>query len=157
MYIHLTKFVNLCYCALVSVYITDSARISRVCTLYQTLLFSSPLCNNINWQEHIDRAIELRPKEPILHYLNGRWCFEVAGLSWLEKKAAAALFATPPEATYEQALGYFMKSEELSPGTWKANMLMVGKVRYYGSHLMFVYSRSCVLCTEGSTLTRLCM
>jgi hypothetical protein len=80
-------------------------------------------------QEHIDRAIELRPEEPILHYLNGRWCFEVAGLSWLEKKAAAALFATPPEATYEQALGFFMKSEELSPGTWKANMLMVAKVR----------------------------
>ena len=81
------------------------------------------------WQEHIDRAIELRPEEPILHYLNGRWCFEVAGLSWLEKKAAAALFATPPEATYEQALGYFMKCEELNPGTWKANMLMVAKVR----------------------------
>ena len=87
------------------------------------------------WQEHIDKAIELRPEEPILHYLNGRWCFEVAGLSWLEKKAAAALFATPPEATYEQALGYFMKSEELNPGTWKANMLMVAKVRD---------SRSCI-------------
>ena len=71
----------------------------------------------------------MRPEEPILHYLNGRWCFEVAGLSWLEKKAAAALFATPPEATYEQALNYFMKSEELNPGTWKANMLMVAKVR----------------------------
>ena len=91
---------------------------------FLSLSLSSHCC-----QEHIDRAIELRPEEPILHYLNGRWCFEVAGLSWLEKKAAAALFATPPEATYEQALGFFMKSEELSPGTWKANMLMVAKVR----------------------------
>ena len=52
----------------------------------------------------------------------------MASLSWLEKKAAAALFATPPESSYEEALQYFMKSEELNPGTWKANMLMIAKV-----------------------------
>ncbi len=34
---------------------------------------------------------------------------QVAGVSWLEKKAAAALFATPPEATYADALACFMK------------------------------------------------
>ena len=81
------------------------------------------------FQEHVDRAIELSPDVPLLHNLNGHWCFRIAGLSWLQKKAAAAIFATPPEATYEQALESFMKCEELSPGTWKANMLMVAKVR----------------------------
>ena len=79
-------------------------------------------------QEHIDRAIELKPDEPLLHYLNGRWSFEVAGISWLEKKAAAALFATPPESTYHDALQCFMKCEELSSSAWKANKMMIGKV-----------------------------
>ena len=79
-------------------------------------------------QEHIDKAIELSPDEAILHYLSGRWCFEVSGLSWLEKKAASALFAAPPESSYQDALQFFLRSEELNPGTWKANMLMIGKV-----------------------------
>ena len=34
---------------------------------------------------------------------------KVAGVSWLEKKAAAALFGSPPESTYEEALESFMK------------------------------------------------
>ena len=29
----------------------------------------------------------------------------MAELSWVERKAASAFFATPPEATYEEALG----------------------------------------------------
>ena len=29
---------------------------------------------------------------------------QVAGVSWLEKKAAAALFGSPPESSYEEAL-----------------------------------------------------
>ena len=96
------------------------------------------MCSNLTpfSQEHIDRAIELRPEEPALHYLNGRWSFEVAGISWLEKKAAAAIFAAPPEATYHDALQCFMKCEELlSSGKWKANMLMIAKVGKTPVHL----------------------
>lgn len=53
----------------------------------------------------------------------------MAGLSWLEKKAAAALFATPPEATFEEAMADFMRVESMDgAGTWKANLLMVAKV-----------------------------
>ena len=80
-------------------------------------------------QEHIDIAISINPDSADLYHLRGRWCYEVAGLSWLEKKAAGALYATPPEATYDEALGDFMKVEELRPDTWKANLLYVGKVR----------------------------
>ena len=79
-------------------------------------------------QEHIDKAISLNPNYPTLHYLCGRWCYEVSGLSWLEKKAAAALYATPPDATYDESLQCFMTAEELSPGKWKGNMLMIAKV-----------------------------
>lgn len=81
------------------------------------------------FQEHIDTAISLKPDSPNLFYLRGRWSFEVAGLSWLEKKAAAALYATPPDATYDEALSDFMTCENLKGGVWKSNLMMVAKVR----------------------------
>ena len=34
---------------------------------------------------------------------------QAAGLSWLEKKAATAFFAAPPESSYEEALECFMR------------------------------------------------
>ena len=40
---------------------------------------------------------------------------QVAGISWLEKKAAAALFGTPPESTYEEALESLMKVRNRIP------------------------------------------
>ena len=53
----------------------------------------------------------------------------MAGLSWLEKKAAAALYATPPDATFNEALEDFMHVESMDgAGLWKANLLMVAKV-----------------------------
>lgn len=83
--------------------------------------------DGLSLQEHIDRAITLNPGESTLHHLRGRFCFEVrcgaereaslptshphqvAGVSWLEKKAAAALFGSPPESTYQEALDNLMK------------------------------------------------
>lgn len=79
-------------------------------------------------QEHIDTAISISPDNANLFYLRGRWSYEVAGLSWLEKKAAAALYATPPEATFVEALEDFMRVESLCEAAWKANLLMVAKV-----------------------------
>lgn len=48
-------------------------------------------------------------------------------LSWIERKAAAALFATPPTATAEEALDHFLKAEQLNPGKWKENTLYIVK------------------------------
>lgn len=80
-------------------------------------------------QEHIDRAISLNPSDPNLFYLRGRWEYEVAALSWLEKKAASALYATPPDATFDEALEDFMRVEGFNGGgVWKANLMMVAKV-----------------------------
>ncbi|GAA6218531.1 regulator of microtubule dynamics protein 3-like [Lates japonicus] len=47
-------------------------------------------------KEHLDRAIALRDDDPMCFYLLGRWCYEVTTLDWLEKKAAAALYQSPP-------------------------------------------------------------
>ena len=78
---------------------------------------------------------------------------QIAGVSWLEKKAAAALFGTPPESTYQEALENLMKVPTPPPshmycllysvcvqvdgygsGEWKNNTLFIAKVTHTLTH-----------------------
>lgn len=79
------------------------------------------------FKEHLDRALEIDPSDWTLHYLYGRFQFEVAGLSWLERTAASTLFAEPPVGSYEEAITSFRRAEQLSPQPWKENRLLLAK------------------------------
>ena len=51
----------------------------------------------------------------------------MAQLSWITRRAAAALFGEPPTSSVEEALDEFMKAEEAAPDFSRANQLYVGK------------------------------
>ncbi|XP_051500360.1 regulator of microtubule dynamics protein 3 [Myxocyprinus asiaticus] len=78
-------------------------------------------------KEHLDRALALCDDDPICFYLLGRWCLEVTSLDWLEKKAAATLYKTPPTSSLNEALENFLKAEELNPGFSKSVRLYIAK------------------------------
>ena len=48
-------------------------------------------------------------------------------LSWVERKMAATLFATPPAASLPEAVEHFLRAEQLRPAGWKENRLFLAK------------------------------
>jgi tetratricopeptide (TPR) repeat protein len=78
-------------------------------------------------RRHFDSAAELDPADATTRHLIGLWCFEVAKLSWLERRAAAALFASPPEATYDEAYSHLAAAEKITPGFYAKNRLMLAQ------------------------------
>ncbi|XP_072491944.1 regulator of microtubule dynamics protein 2 isoform X2 [Notamacropus eugenii] len=79
------------------------------------------------FKKHLDIALEFIPDEPLLYYLNGRYCYSVFKLNWMEKKMASALFGMVPTSSVEEALRNFLKAEELKPGYSKYNYVYLAK------------------------------
>ena len=85
------------------------------------------ILDGYEFKKHIDRAAELAPQDHTIRHLLGRFCYEVAELSWWERKMAATLFADPPEATMDEAKDHFMAAEDLKPDGWKENRQFLAK------------------------------
>eukprot|EP01113_Clastostelium_recurvatum_P009210 TRINITY_DN1440_c0_g1_i2.p1 TRINITY_DN1440_c0_g1~~TRINITY_DN1440_c0_g1_i2.p1 ORF type:complete len:233 (-),score=79.89 TRINITY_DN1440_c0_g1_i2:47-745(-) len=66
-------------------------------------------------RDEIKRALELAPGDSNSLHMMGRWCFSVAGIGWMARAAASALFGTPPTSTYEEALDYFLQAQTADP------------------------------------------
>ncbi|XP_076449652.1 regulator of microtubule dynamics protein 1-like [Babylonia areolata] len=82
-------------------------------------------------RDHYEKAVSLNPKDAISLHSLGYWCFEFAHLPWYQKKLLAVLFHSPPHTTFEQALDYFNKAEEASPGFFSMNLVMAGRAHYH--------------------------
>ncbi|XP_055964726.1 regulator of microtubule dynamics protein 1 [Sorex fumeus] len=78
-------------------------------------------------KEHFEKAIELNPKDATSIHLLGIWCYTFAEMPWYQRRIAKMLFATPPSSTYEEALGYFQRAEQVDPNFYSKNLLLLGK------------------------------
>ncbi|XP_029001599.1 regulator of microtubule dynamics protein 1 [Betta splendens] len=78
-------------------------------------------------REHMERAVELNPRDATSLYILGVWCFSFAELPWYQRKVAAVIFSSPPTSTYEEALEFFLKAEEVDSNFYSKNLLMLGK------------------------------
>merc|ERR1712013_723158 len=47
--------------------------------------------------------------------------------SWIERKMATTLFASPPSASLPEAIDHFLQAERLKPDGWKENRLFIAK------------------------------
>lgn len=88
------------------------------------------IANSYKIKSHWEKAIELNPNKAVTYHLLGRWCIAIADLSWLERKAAAVLFGSPPESSYQEALDFLLKYENLDPLGWKKNVFLIAQVYY---------------------------
>uniref|UniRef100_A0A671Z1W5 Regulator of microtubule dynamics protein 1 n=1 Tax=Sparus aurata TaxID=8175 RepID=A0A671Z1W5_SPAAU len=78
-------------------------------------------------RDHLETAIKLNPMDATSIHILGYWCFAFAELPWYQRKVAAVIFASPPSSTYEEALEFFLKAEEVDPNFYSKNLLMLGK------------------------------
>ncbi|KAG8232995.1 hypothetical protein J437_LFUL013659, partial [Ladona fulva] len=83
--------------------------------------------DGVTFKEHVEKALKLRPSDASLHHLLGRFMYEVATLTWVERKIAGALFAEVPKATFPEAADKFEEAEKLSNAPWKENRLLLAK------------------------------
>ena len=79
------------------------------------------------FKDHADISLKLNPNDQFMQSMYGQWCYNVASLSWLERRVATAVYGTLPNADYDMALNAFKKVNELDPQS-KENHLWMAKV-----------------------------
>jgi len=67
-------------------------------------------------RRHAENAIKYDPRNYKGYHILGRWNYEVSGLNFLERTFARWFFGTLPDASLEDAIGYYEKSKALNPG-----------------------------------------
>uniref|UniRef100_A0A3Q0R1G1 Regulator of microtubule dynamics protein 1 n=1 Tax=Amphilophus citrinellus TaxID=61819 RepID=A0A3Q0R1G1_AMPCI len=86
-------------------------------------------------REHLERAIELNPKDATSIHILGYWCFAFAELPWYQRKVAAVIFSSPPESTYEENLLMLGKTYLAMKDKEKA-LLWLTKAKEYPAHTL---------------------
>lgn len=83
--------------------------------------------NGTVFKNHVIIALKIRPNDPDLHHLLGRFKYELSSLSWIERKLASTFFSEPPNASYEEAIESFEQAEELATQPHLENRLFLSK------------------------------
>ena len=81
--------------------------------------------NSYGMKDHTLLAIKYDPTDSGNFHVMGRWHFALSNLSWIERQVASIIYATPPEASYVEALEFFKKAHKLDKADIR-NMLYIG-------------------------------
>ena len=68
------------------------------------------IINSYEVEKYCLKAIELDPSYDGSYHVMGRWHYNVADLSWIERNIASLVYATPPEGSFNEAAEYFQKA-----------------------------------------------
>ncbi|WKY10287.1 hypothetical protein Q1695_002550 [Nippostrongylus brasiliensis] len=80
------------------------------------------------FKTHLDRAVAVDPSCFELLHMRGRFCYQVANLSFFERLAARTM-GTLPHVSMDAALKDLLEAEQLRPGSTE-NRLYLGRVLY---------------------------
>jgi len=70
-------------------------------------------------KEHAEKAVQLNPHDADVHYLLGRWKYNVASVGWFERTAARL-----PATDYNDALQDFLKAQKLNENLLRNNVFL---------------------------------
>lgn len=84
------------------------------------------IINSYEVKEHCLKAIELDPENDSNYHVMGRWNYTLSDLSWVEKKVAEMIYSKLPDASFEEAVGFFQKAHDINP-TDLRHILWLGK------------------------------
>ena len=84
------------------------------------------LTKGLEFEKQVKLSLEIDPYNSTALHLIGRYSFEVAGIKWWEAKIAATIFGCVPQSSYEEALQYFLRADELN-SEWVENTLFIAK------------------------------
>ena len=73
------------------------------------------ILNSYDVQKYCLKAIEIDPYYDGSLHVMGRWHYNVADLSWLERTIASAVYATPPKGSFNEAIDYFKRAIDANP------------------------------------------
>lgn len=71
--------------------------------------------NSYEVKKHTLKAIELDPEDDGNLHVMGRWHYTLAELSWFERKIAGLIYASPPKASFEEAVEFFNQAIAMLP------------------------------------------
>ena len=71
--------------------------------------------NSYKVKKYAIRSIELEPDFDLPYHMMGRWHYELADLSKLEKKLASIVYEKLPDGSYDKALKFFQNAIRIKP------------------------------------------
>jgi tetratricopeptide (TPR) repeat protein len=100
------------------------------CNEFETV--SDRIKNSFKIREHLETALKHNSEDATVLFALGKWCWMIThNLSGaVVKTLVSAIFAKPPESSYDEAIGFLMRVEELlkTKGDYFADLKVRNKV-----------------------------